>query len=82
MSAAEGQKVAAMTVAILQSICSDEEQHEEDFKFVSDFYNEDFDPAQLDLQLRVMSSNIPSESSKDLTSIIGYLCELSHPQGA
>ena len=58
------------------------EQYEEEFKLVTDFYKEDFDPAQLDLQLKVMSSNIPSESPEDLTSISGYLCELSPPQRA
>ena len=53
------------------------EQYEEELKFVTDFYKEDFNTSQLDLQLRIMSSNITSESSKDLMSIIGHLHDLS-----
>ena len=61
---------------------AEKEQFEEEFKFVTDFYKQDFDPSQVNLQLSVMSSNVPSDLTKDVTSIIGYLRKLSPAQRA
>ena len=56
------------------------EKYDEEFQFVTDFYKDDFDHDQLNMQLGVLSSNIPCESAQDLKSVIKYLQELSPAQ--
>ena len=46
------------------------EKYDEEFQFVTDFYKDDFDHDQLNMQLGVLSSNIPCESAQDLKSVI------------
>ncbi len=55
-------------------------EYEEEFKFVTDFYQDDFDCQTLKLQLHTMSSNFSSEGNIDLQSIISYFKGLSDPQ--
>ena len=56
------------------------EKYDEEFQFVIEFYKDDFDHNQLNMQLGILSSNIPCESAQDLHSVIKYLQELSHAQ--
>ena len=53
---------------------------DEEFQFVIEFHNDDFDHNQLNMQLGILSSNIPCESAHYLHSVIKYLQELSHAQ--
>ncbi len=53
------------------------EKYDEEFQFVTDFYKDDFDHDQLNMQLRIPSSNIPSESAQNLSSVINYLQKFS-----
>ena len=57
------------------------EDYSEELEFVTAFYREDIDSDRLKMQLDVLSSNFPEDSSlHDLQSILKYLKELSHPQ--
>ncbi len=56
------------------------EKYDEEFQFVTDFYKDDFDHDQLNMQLGVLSSTVPCESAQDLSSVVNYLRELSQPQ--
>ena len=49
------------------------EKYNEEFQFVIKFYKDDFDHNQLNMQLGILSSNIPCESAQDLHSVIKYL---------
>ena len=49
------------------------EKYDEEFQFVIEFYKDDFDHNQLNMQLGILSSNIPCESAQDLHSVIKYL---------
>ena len=49
------------------------EKYNEEFQFVIELYKDDFDHNQLNIQLRILSSNIPCESSQDLHSVIKYV---------
>ena len=56
------------------------ENYDGEFQFVIDFYKDDFDHDHLNMQLGVLSSNIPSELAQDLNSVISYLQQLSPAQ--
>ena len=56
------------------------ENYNEELQCVTDFYKDDFDHDQLNMQLGVLSSNIPSELAQDLNSVIHYLQKLSLAQ--
>ena len=62
---------------------ANKEGYDEELKFVTDFYKEDFDPGQLSMQLNVMSCSIPFDSSPhNLASILQFLRSISDPQRA
>ena len=49
------------------------EDYSEELQFVTDFYGDGLDQHQLNMQHGVPTSNIPSESAQDLSSVINYL---------
>lgn len=68
---------------------ANQEEYEEEMKFVTEFYNKDFnDKGLLSTQLQVLSTNVSSPLSDssssvqrhDLTSVLEYLKELSQAQ--
>ena len=56
------------------------EKFDEEFKFVVDFYKDDFDADQLRMQLDILSANFPHESVHNLHDVMPYLKEISPVQ--
>ena len=74
-----GYKLYSNLEALLVKVAK-KEKYDEEFQFVIEFYKDDFDHNQLNMQLGILFSNIPRESAQDLHSVIKYLQELSHAQ--
>ena len=56
------------------------DNYDEELKYIVDFYKGDLNHDQLNMQLGILSSNISSDSTKDLNSIIHYLQNLSQAE--
>ena len=68
-------------LASLLTKAASNEGYEEEFKLIVDFYKENLNPEQLNLQLSIMSCNLPSNSiPHNLASILQYLRVLSGSQ--
>ena len=52
----------------------------EELIFVTGFYKGDFGSAQLEIQLKVMSSNLPQVPPNDFSSVLNYLRSISTSQ--
>ena len=55
---------------------------DEEFKFVMEFYKDDFDETGLKLHLDILASNFPSDSEVSLESLMTYLRNLTESQKA
>ena len=56
------------------------EDFDEELKFITHFYKDDFHSSQLEMQLKVMSSNLLEVPSNDLGSVLKYLRSFSTSQ--
>ena len=62
---------------------ANKEEFEEEFKFITNFYMDDFNENQLRLQLSVMSTNLPADPTpQTLISVLQFLRQLSDAQRA
>ena len=59
---------------------ANDEKFGEELTFITDFYKDDFDSAQLEMQLKVMSSNLTQVPPNDLHSLLKYLRSISTSQ--
>ena len=74
-----GYQVYSKLEALLVNGANNEEFSEE-LIFVTEFYKDDFDSAQLEMQLKVMSSNLPQVPPNDFSSVLNYLRSISTSQ--
>ena len=52
------------------------EKFDEEYKFVTDFYKDDFDAGKLRMQLNILSTNFPHKTVSNLYDVMPYLREL------
>ena len=60
---------------------ANDEDFGEELTFITDLYEDDFDSAQLEMQLKVMSSNLTQVPPNDLHSLLKYLRSILTSQG-